>query len=243
MTQPQNPLPMNVELWIWRGERLWLRGCATTVHQRKHPDPVVFRVRCKAEVQMVTSPLRLPATPPDRAAPTVWSPAPARNLSTLHATPNRPSIPRTFTLALAAASIPTICLARPYCLSMPGSVRIAAALSRYFVGEPVGALAILISALAAGLRLCVLLLAATRHGPLDFAPIAHRRNALSASALPGMAAEAVAGAASVVEQLAGLIDEHLDGVTREVRCYVLAELERHVAGHIVRASEYLRRSA
>lgn len=74
---------------------------------------------------------------------------------------------------------------------------------------------------------------------LDFAPVAHRL--LYPPAAASSSAELRARPAT--EVLAGLIDEHLAAIPREVRCHVLAEIERHVARHIVRASEWLKRVA
>ena len=197
----------------------------------KTPDPVVFRVR-QAEVQMVTSPLRLPDSAGSRSQR-----GHLRLLASvdLHAPTGLQFRGR---LLRAGGRFDPDDLPRPaVLLEHAGSVRIAAAPSRYS-WENLWVLWRFDFRTGSWVEV-VRAVGRDSAWTTDFAPIAHRL--LYPPLQPGMAAEL--RARPVVEQLAGLIDEHLDGVTREVRCYVLAELERHVAGHIVRASEYLRRSA
>jgi hypothetical protein len=74
---------------------------------------------------------------------------------------------------------------------------------------------------------------------LDVAPIAHRL--LYPPLAAGVSAEA--RSRPTTELLAAYIDEKLAAIPRECRAYVLAELERHLAAHIVRATDWMRRVA
>jgi hypothetical protein len=73
---------------------------------------------------------------------------------------------------------------------------------------------------------------------VDIAPIAYRLLFSSAGSIASRSVEM--SARPIVVELASFIDEKLNLTTRELRCFVLAEIERHLGNHIAEAQKWRR---